>query len=130
MGARSRRKGARGELEAAAEIRKRGYAHIRLNTTGIRLANAATVKMLARNGVDGVDLPIYGSRAEVHDLITGMPGSFALLMKAISNIRRCSGIRITLLHTLILKQNIADLPEICSFVMSAVSTPAIPATRV
>ena len=103
-------------LKAAAEIRKRGYAHIRLNTTGIRLANAATVKTLARIGVDGVDLPIYGSRAEVHDLITGTPGSFALLMKAISNIRRRPGIRISLLHTLILKQNIADLPEICSFV--------------
>ncbi len=102
-------------FKVAAEIRRRGYAHIRLSTNGVRLADAGLVAKLAESGVDKIDLPIYGSRPAIHDSITRTPGSFALLMKAIENIRRCPGIRVNPLHTVILKQNLADLPEMCAF---------------
>ncbi|HAZ07017.1 MAG TPA: hypothetical protein DCZ01_00525 [Elusimicrobia bacterium] len=101
-------------FKVLAAARRLGYANIRLNTNGIRLADRALTQQLARCGIRGVDIPVYGSNAKLHDRMTGMAGSFILLMKAIDNLRNCPGIRIEVVHTVILKQNLRDLSKLCA----------------
>lgn len=60
-----------------------------------------------------ISFPLYGSRPEIHDLITGRAGSFSRLMDDASYIKSRGTSHISL-YTMILKQNLDDIPEIFS----------------
>jgi MoaA/NifB/PqqE/SkfB family radical SAM enzyme len=56
-----------------------------LTTNGILLSKHAEV--LASQGISNVNVSIHGPR-DIHDLITGMPGSFARAMEGVGMLRR------------------------------------------
>jgi MoaA/NifB/PqqE/SkfB family radical SAM enzyme len=107
-------------LDEAYKLR---FQDIRLNTNGIRLADLALARRLARYGVISLDLPIYGSNAKIHDRVTGVPGSFKRLMQALRHVRRCLGVKIAFLHTVVLKENLSDLPRLCALVTGQLGVP-------
>ncbi|PIU20094.1 MAG: hypothetical protein COT18_04080 [Elusimicrobia bacterium CG08_land_8_20_14_0_20_59_10] len=97
-------------LERVAGLcRARGFKKIELATNGIRLHDAVYAGWLRKIGINGFLLPIYGPRPEIHDGVTQKKGSFRLLMKAISNLRRFKDVEFTL-HTVVIKQNQKHLP--------------------
>ena len=69
------------------EYGKSKKLEIRLYTNGIYL-NAASVKELARIGLDKVLLGVYGASPVVHDKITGQKGSFFKTIKTIKNLKQ------------------------------------------
>ncbi|HBA60006.1 MAG TPA: hypothetical protein DCZ92_04135 [Elusimicrobia bacterium] len=99
-------------LERVAGLcRAHGFKKIELSTNGIKLHAAGYAAWLKKIGINGFMLPIYGPRPEVHDRITQKKGSFRMLMKAITNLRRFKDVEFTL-HTVVLKQNQKHLPEL------------------
>lgn len=74
------------------------------NGTGIDRKRA---KMLAGNGVAGVDLSLYGAVAETHDRITRRAGSWNLTMNALAELTG-AGIPVVI-NTTIMKQNTGEI---------------------
>jgi MoaA/NifB/PqqE/SkfB family radical SAM enzyme len=88
---------------------EKGFEFVQLATHGRRLSDREFVVELIDSGLDSLRVPIYGSRAEIHDYATGAEGSFAETVNGLMLVRRVApGMRI-LLHTLIMRHNRDDL---------------------
>jgi hypothetical protein len=99
-------------VRAVALGRQLGYARIVIETNGLRLDDPAFTREVIDAGATGFKIPIYGSRAKIHDPIVRAPGSFERLMAAFDNLWPY-GVDVEL-NSLILKQNAHDLPS-CRF---------------
>ena len=69
-------------------------------------------------GLNYLEISIHGDRPEIHDVLSGHSGSFALVQKALGNIRQVISKGRNLrfdLHCVILKQNAPYLEEILAF---------------
>lgn len=62
--------------EWARMARNHGFEHVRIQTHGMRLANAAYCEELIDAGVDEFFVSVAAADAETHDAITQVPGSF------------------------------------------------------
>lgn len=76
---------------------------IKTNAVMIREAEAQRIREL---GVDTVQISVYSHRAEVHDAITKLPGSFDRTIKAIRFLRT-QGLKVTMANVL-MTWNIGD----------------------
>jgi len=75
-------------VKLIALAKKVGYTYIRIQTNGIRIADWDYVKSLADAGLTFVKFSIHGHNAEIHDSLTGVPGSFDKCLKAIENLKK------------------------------------------
>ena len=82
---------------------------IKLKTNGvlIRKKEAARLREL---GVESVQISVYSHRAEVHDAITKMPGSFRQTIEAV-RLLRTVGLHVTMANVLMV-QNAQDYPGV------------------
>jgi MoaA/NifB/PqqE/SkfB family radical SAM enzyme len=62
------------------------FRAVSIITNGVRLADAAFAQEVARAGVSDFLFSLQGSTEAVHDKVTGLPGSFRRLLKAIENL--------------------------------------------
>lgn len=69
-------------LELVGHARERGFA-VRLFTNGLTMTHELA-RSLAELAVHLVEISLYSHRAEVHDFVTGVPGSFA---KTVAGVR-------------------------------------------
>ena len=80
---------------------------IKTNAVMIREADARRIRDI---GVDTVQISVYSHRAEVHDAITKLPGSFERSMKAIRFLRD-QGLKVTIANVL-MSGNLGDQYEL------------------
>lgn len=97
-----------------------GYAKICLVTNGRRLARREECEKLLDLGLNDICVSIHGPRADVHDAITGAPGSFEQTRAAIMNL---SDLRLTrdfafTLSTVLVKPNLAAFDDMLSVFFS------------
>lgn len=73
-------------VAAAARARDLGFRHVHVYSPSTRLADAAFLDALldAMPPSFTFHVPLYGASAEVHDAVTGRPGSFDLVLAALS----------------------------------------------
>jgi len=57
-------------------IKKMGFEFLQLSTHGRKLFDENFLNHLVSSGLDKLRIPIYGSKAEIHDAVTGAKGSF------------------------------------------------------
>ena len=86
------------------------FAHVRVQTNGRRLADAAYARALREAGVDELFVSVHGADARTHDGITQRPGSFDELVRGLDNAR---ALGFTLLsNTVITALNVQELAAI------------------
>ena len=97
-------------LEIAAEAKRLGYVCVQLQSNGRMFRYADFCRELAAAGITEASPALHGSRAEIHDFLTGSPGSFRETAAGITNLRK-AGLRV-ITNTVITKPNTQDLPEL------------------
>ena len=63
-----------------------GFVNISMITNGLRLAKRSFADAVIDAGVNDVLFSVHGHTAAVHDLHTGIPGSFTRIMAAVRNV--------------------------------------------
>jgi len=101
-------------LEIVEYARKCGFV-VRIFTNGLRIT-AEMAAELKRLAVFDVEISVYSPRAEVHDFVTGVPGSFERTMQAIGYLRAAC-VPVTI-KTVAMSVNQADLAEYPAFAAS------------
>jgi pyruvate-formate lyase-activating enzyme len=103
----------RGIIDAAKHA---GYRAIEVRTSGQRLGQPGVAAALVGRGVTAFDLPLYGVTAEVHDAVTGLPGSHAGVWRAIAAVE---ALGVTLrLHSVIVRANLDQAPRLHDLALS------------
>ena len=74
-------------VERVAAARQMGFTRVGLQTNGRRLAEPGLAAQLAGAGLTDVHLSIHGAESAVHDYHTGVPGSFAEVLGALTAAR-------------------------------------------
>ncbi|AKF04699.1 radical SAM protein [Sandaracinus amylolyticus] len=102
----------------AAELFERagalGFEEIIAQSPGQRLADEAFARTIASGPLTRVEIPLYGARAEVHDAVTGAPGSFDTLCRAL-DVALALGRPRVVLRTLALRSTLAHLGDLFEF---------------
>lgn len=86
---------------------------IRIETNGILLVYPDYCKDLVEAGLDFVKISIHGHKAQIHDFLTQVPGSFNNILKAIENLQKLR-VRIEI-NTVINKANYKYYPQFVKF---------------
>jgi molybdenum cofactor biosynthesis enzyme MoaA len=93
-----------------------GFKQIYLDTNGQKFSDENFCRLAIESGLTDINMPIYGHNALIHDSITRKKFSFLRFIKAIKNLKHFD---VALhLHTLILKQNYKDLPQMARLIKS------------
>ncbi len=92
-----------------ATARSLGFERVLVQTNGMRLAYAPFATALVRAGVTDVSLNVKSWRAEVHDRLSRVEGSHALLQAGLANLRG-TGVRIAA-DVLLTRATADDLPS-------------------
>ncbi len=90
----------------------RRTAHFRavsIITNGVRLADAAFAREVVQAGVSDFLFSLQGSTGAMHDGVTGLPGSFHRLLKAIENLLQ-AGVRVRC-NSVITGENLSDVRD-------------------
>ena len=82
---------------------------IKLKTNGVLIRKKEAERIRAL-GVESVQISVYSHRAEVHDAITKMPGSFRQTIEAV-RLLRAAGLHVTMANVLMV-QNAQDYPGV------------------
>jgi radical SAM protein with 4Fe4S-binding SPASM domain len=104
----------RADLPELVTYAKGKGLRVNLITNGLRCADEAYVRALAEAHLDSAQVSIEGSSAEVHDRITQHPGSWALSVRAVGNLRAAHIHTHT--NTTICEGNRAHLLELVDFI--------------
>lgn len=102
-------------FELLGLAREVGFDEFHLHSTCRPLADPAFCDRYldAMPAKHRIYVPIYGASPEVHDRVTGAPGSFDEVMAAVRNVRERADERAVLLFTtVVMRQNAADLVAI------------------
>lgn len=91
-----------------------GFETIVAQSPGQSMADAAFARALADTPLGLVEVPIYGATAELHDRVTGTPGSFDGLCAALDRVRELGRPTIGL-RTLALRSTLAHLDDLLDF---------------
>ena len=106
------------EYEHIAElidyIKKLGFTEIQLSTHGRYFSNKVFVRKIELAGLTKVRIPLYGSKPEIHDMLTGAKGSFKETIRGIRNLSKTK-IKIQI-STLITAKNKDDLTQLADLV--------------
>jgi MoaA/NifB/PqqE/SkfB family radical SAM enzyme len=103
----------RGLVRHAREL---GYKDIQIQTNGRTLCYPGLVKELVKAGVSEFSPALHGSRPELHDFLTGAPGSFLQTVAGMRNVKKIKASLIT--NTVITKVNYRDLPDLARLFVS------------
>ncbi len=95
-------------FEILEHARKRTFC-VNLKTNGV-LIRKKEAERLRELGVERVQISVYSHRAEVHDAITKMPGSFRQSIDAVRFLR-LQGLRVTMANVL-MTQNASDYQSV------------------
>lgn len=96
-----------------AFAKKIGFSVVRIETNGIRLAYFDYCQDLVKAGLDFVKISIHGHKAQIHDYLTRVPGSFEKVLQAIDNLQKL-GVRVEI-NTVINKKNYRFYPQFIRF---------------
>lgn len=94
-------------VRAAREL---GYTRVQIQTNGRMLSYATTLQGLVAAGANEFSPSLHSSTAEIHDALTGAPGSFRQSVEGILNVLRAHQSLVT--NSVITRQNLADLPRL------------------
>lgn len=75
-----------GILDVVGHAARTGYRQINITSNGRRLADPAIASALFESGATSILISLHGDRPEIHDAITGKPGSFDETLAGIDNI--------------------------------------------
>ncbi len=100
----------RADLPAIARLaRQSGFAHVRIQTHGMRLADLDYCHSLVDAGVDEFFISLTAADAATHDAITGVPGAFARTLQGLENLDGIAGVA-TATNTVITRRSFTHLP--------------------
>ena len=101
----------RGLADMARRARGHGFEHVRIQTHGMRLADADYCRMLVEAGVDEYFVSVTAADAATHDGITQVPGSFDKTLAGLHNLDQHAGVSV-LTNTVITTLSYAQLPAV------------------
>lgn len=99
-------------------IKAMGFETIQLSTHGVKLAEPEFFDEFIASGATKVRLPLYGSKAAVHDAITRTNGSFKKIITGIKSLLKKAPHIAIQVSTLIMPQNKNDLVGIIQLMRS------------
>ncbi len=91
------------------------FQSIAITTNGRMLSSKAYCKRLVEAGLNSVVFSVHGHKAELHDYLTNVKGSFGQLKQGFRNFRNLKKDGYICTNTVILKQNFRVLPLIAKF---------------
>ena len=97
--------------ELARAARASAFAHVRIQTHGMRLADPAYCRELVEAGVDEYFVSVTAADAPSHDAITGVPGSFEKTLRGLENLDAFRDVAI-LTNTVVTRRSYRQLPEV------------------
>ena len=97
--------------QLATRARASGFEHVRIQTHGMRLGEAAFAKTLVDSGIDEYFVSVAGADASSHDTLTQVPGSFDGMMAGMNWLDRQPGVR-TMTNTVVTERSYRMLPDI------------------
>jgi MoaA/NifB/PqqE/SkfB family radical SAM enzyme len=97
--------------ELARRARSSGFAHVRIQTHGMRLADPDYCRELVEAGVDEYFVSVTAADAATHDAITSVPGSFDNTLRGLENLDRMQGV-VTLTNTVVTQLSYRQLPTL------------------
>jgi radical SAM protein with 4Fe4S-binding SPASM domain len=98
-------------LELLAHARERGFI-VRLFTNGLTMT-AELAAELKRLALLDVEISLYSTRAEVHDFVTGVPGSFERSVAGVRHLRS-AGVAVTI-KTVVMNVNQGEMDAYAAF---------------
>lgn len=104
-------------LELVRFARKIGYTAIQLQTNGRMFAYKDFCKKMADAGANEFAIAIHGNTPQLHDYLTGAPGSFKQTLQGIKNL--VSMDQLVLTNTVITKPNYPYLPDVARLLIDA-----------
>lgn len=103
--------------ELVRYAKERGYDRVQTVTNGYRFADKEFFESALAAGLGEITYSLHGHTAELHDRLTGTPGAFKRIVKAIVRSLR-DGRPIVNVDVVINKQNVAVLDKIVEFSIS------------
>ncbi|HBL18502.1 MAG: hypothetical protein A2X36_10705 [Elusimicrobia bacterium GWA2_69_24] len=103
-------------LESVRVARGLGYTTIQVQTNGRKFCYPDFCRELAEAGVTEFGPSLHGSRPEIHDFLTGAPGSFLQTVSGIRNLKK-QGLKV-ITNSVITRANYRDLPELAALFVS------------
>lgn len=97
--------------EIARKARAGGFEHVRIQTHGVRLENAAYCRELVEAGVDEYFVSVTAADAPTHDAITQVPGAFDKMLRGLENLDALEGVAV-LTNTVITRLSYRQLPAV------------------
>ena len=108
-------------LEIVSLAKRSGFKKIEIMTSAERLSDKEFCSQLVGKGVSSFSLPLFASRARVHDKIVGNKGSFRKVMRGIRN---ATGLGAKVfIHTNLIKQNLGCMSELEDLVRGELRQP-------
>ena len=102
----------RADLPQMAErARDAGFQHVRIQTHGMRLADAEYCRTLIDAGIDEFFVSLTADTAETHDFITEVPGSFKRTLQGIHNLAKFPDVNL-LTNTVVTRLSYQTLPSV------------------
>ncbi len=95
--------------------KKVGYKTIQIQSNGRLFAYKKFCKKLINAGANEFSPAIHGSKAEIHDWLTRVPGSFEQTVKGIKNLKSLN--QYVLTNSVITKKNYKDLPRLAQLLV-------------
>ncbi|MDA8242885.1 MAG: radical SAM protein [Elusimicrobia bacterium] len=99
-------------LRVVREAKKIGYRNIQIQSNGRMFRYPEFCRAAAAAGATEASPALHGSRAEIHDYLTGAAGSFKETVTGIMNLKK-AGFRV-ITNTVVTKPNTQDLPAIAA----------------
>lgn len=103
-------------LEIVRQAKSLGYETIQIQSNGRSFCYEKFCRRLIEAGANEFGPSLHGSRPEVHDFLTGSPGSFLQTVSGIRNLKRLGARVIT--NTVVTKANYRDLPRVAELLVS------------
>jgi radical SAM protein with 4Fe4S-binding SPASM domain len=99
----------RKDLFDIVEYARKLMFSVKLKTNAVMIRKARA-KRIAALGVESVQISLYSHRAEVHDAITKLPGSFKRTIEG-ARLLKANGVRVSFANVL-MKHNADDYPQV------------------
>lgn len=99
----------RKDLFEIVEYARKLTFSVKLKTNAVMIRKARA-KRVAELGVESVQISLYSHRAEVHDAITKLPGSFRRTIEG-ARLLKANGVRVSFANVL-MKHNVDDYPQV------------------
>lgn len=103
-------------VELARLARGLGYSVVQVQSNGRTFCYEKLCRELIDAGVTEFSPSLHGSRPEIHDFLTGAPGSFLQTVAGLRNLRRLGQRVIT--NSVITRANYRDLPDLARLLVS------------